>query len=95
MLITSLLLAASISGTQLISADSADDFTREIESWRKQRLERLQAPDGWLSLVGLEWLKPGSNKIGSASDNDIIIAGAPAHLGQGHDRAFRGFRRDD
>ena len=82
MLITSLLLAASISGTQLISADSADDFTREIESWRKQRLERLQAPDGWLSLVGLEWLKPGSNKIGSASDNDIIIAGAPAHLGQ-------------
>ncbi|MEO7014337.1 MAG: DUF1684 domain-containing protein, partial [Dokdonella sp.] len=40
------------------------------------------APDGWLSLVGLEWLKPGSNKIGSASDNDIIIAGAPAHLGQ-------------
>ena len=58
MLMTSLLLAASISGTQLVSAGNDDDYSREIESWRKQRLERLQAPDGWLSLVGLEWLKP-------------------------------------
>ncbi|MBL0164256.1 MAG: DUF1684 domain-containing protein [Xanthomonadales bacterium] len=82
MLMTSLLLAASISGTQLISAGSDDDYSREIESWRKQRLERLQAPDGWLSLVGLEWLKPGISKIGSASDNDIVIAKAPAHLGR-------------
>ncbi len=81
MLMTSLLLAASISGTQLISAGSEDDYSREIESWRKQRLERLQAPDGWLSLVGLDWLKPGTSKIGSASDNDIVIAKAPAHLG--------------
>lgn len=81
MLMTSLLLAASISGTQLISASVDDDYHREIQSWRKQRLERLQAPDGWLSLVGLDWLKPGINKIGSASDNDIVIGKAPAHLG--------------
>ncbi|MEO8010901.1 MAG: DUF1684 domain-containing protein, partial [Dokdonella sp.] len=82
MLMTSLLFAASISGTQLIAAGVEGDYTQVIESWRKQRLERLQAPDGWLSLVGLDWLKPGTNKIGSASDNDIVIAGAPAHLGQ-------------
>lgn len=81
MLMTSLLLAASISGTQLISAGVDDDYSREIETWRKQRLERLQAPDGWLSLVGLDWLKPGTSKIGSASDNDIVVAKAPAHLG--------------
>ena len=81
MLMTSLLLAASISGTQLVSAGNDDDYTRTIETWREQRLERLKAPGGWLSLVGLEWLKPGTRTIGSASDNDIVIAKAPAHLG--------------
>jgi uncharacterized protein len=81
MLMTSLLVAASISGTQLISAGSEDAYTSEIESWRNQRVERLTSPTGWLSLVGLEWLKPGANKIGSARDNDIVIARAPAHLG--------------
>ena len=81
MLMTSLLMAASLSGAQLIAADTGDDYTREIESWRAGRLERLQSPTGWLSLVGLEWLKPGRNTVGAASDNDIVIAGAPAHLG--------------
>ena len=81
MLMTSLLLAASISGTQLVSASVDDDYTRRIEAWREQRLERLKAPGGWLSLVGLDWLKPGTSRIGSASDNDIVIAKAPAHLG--------------
>lgn len=81
MLMTSLLFAASISGTQLVSAGVESDYSREIESWRNQRLERLQSPNGWLSLVGLEWLKPGISKVGSASDNDVVIASAPAHLG--------------
>ena len=81
MLMTSLLMAASLSGAQLIAADTGDDYTRKIESWRAGRLERLQSPTGWLSLVGLEWLKPGRNTVGAASDNDIVIAGAPAHLG--------------
>jgi uncharacterized protein len=81
MLMTSLLIAASISGTQLISAGAEDAYTSEIEAWRDQRVERLKSPTGWLSLVGLEWLKPGTNKLGSAKDNDIIIAKAPAHLG--------------
>jgi uncharacterized protein len=81
MLMTSLLVAASISGTQLISAGIEDAYTKEIETWRDQRVERLKSPTGWLSLVGLEWLKPGTNTVGSARDNDIVIAKAPAHLG--------------
>ncbi len=81
MLMTSLLIAASVSGTQLISVGSDDDYTKEIESWREDRVERLKSETGWLSLVGLDWLKQGVNKIGSAKDNDIVIAKAPAHLG--------------
>lgn len=81
MLMTSLLIAASVSGTQLIAAGSDNDYVTEIESWRAHRIERLKSEDGWLSLVGLDWLKPGINTIGSAKDNDIVIAKAPAHLG--------------
>lgn len=81
MLMTTLLLAASLSGIQPTMAHGDDDYAREIESWRGQREQRLKSPTGWLSLVGLEWLKPGANTVGSARDNDIVIAGAPAHLG--------------
>lgn len=61
--------------------DIDDAYQQEIERWHAQRIARLTAPDGWLSLVGLEWLKPGANRIGSAADNDIVLAKAPAHLG--------------
>ena len=63
----------------LTAGDSA--YTQEIQKWRQQRVERLTKPTGWLSLVGLDWLKDGRNTLGSAKDNDIVIAGAPAHLG--------------
>ncbi|MEZ5461481.1 DUF1684 domain-containing protein [Dokdonella sp.] len=82
MLLTPLLLAASLSGAELVSAHARDPYVVEIEKWRAQRVERLTAPTGWLSLVGLDWLKPGISTIGSADDNDIVIASAPEHLGQ-------------
>jgi len=58
-----------------------DAWHKEITDWRAARLERLKSPYGWPSLIGLEWLKEGMNKVGSASDNAIVIAKAPAHLG--------------
>jgi hypothetical protein len=42
----------------------------------------ISAPDGWLTLAGLEWLKSGVNSVGSAPDNQIHLpAGSPDHLG--------------
>jgi len=64
-----------------MAASGDKNYQQEIECWHAQRIARLTAPDGWLSLVGLEWLKPGTNRIGSAGDNDIVLAKAPAHLG--------------
>jgi uncharacterized protein (DUF1684 family) len=58
-----------------------DNYSREIEQWRTQRIARLTAADGWLSLIGLHWLEPGPNTLGSAADNAIVLAKAPAHLG--------------
>ena len=74
-------------GVALVHADTTqqpvtpDTYQQSIEQWRTARVARLTAPDGWLSLIGLEWLQEGANKVGTASDNDIILQAGPAHLG--------------
>lgn len=57
------------------------DFAADLERWRAERVERLRAPDGWLSLVGLHWLAPGDNSVGTAEDNAVRLAAGPAYLG--------------
>ncbi len=60
---------------------TAFDHGQEIRDWRESRSESLQRPTGWLSLVGLHWLQPGENRVGSAADNDIVLYGGAAHWG--------------
>lgn len=60
---------------------STADYEQQVQQWRKGRVERLTAPSGWLSLIGLDWLKEGANRIGSADDNDLVLKAGPAHLG--------------
>ena len=63
------------------TSQPASDYSKQIDAWRAQRVERLKAPNGWLSLIGLHWLKDGKNTVGSAKDNDVVLAKGPAHLG--------------
>jgi uncharacterized protein (DUF1684 family) len=60
------------------AADAKESFAAATEAWHARRLENLTAPDGWLSLVALEWLEPGPNRIGSAPDAQVRYAGFPA-----------------
>src|SRR5437016_3889746 len=56
-------------------------YAAELDQWRADRVKELKAPEGWLSLVGLEWLREGANTVGSAPGNSLHLpAGAPAHL---------------
>jgi uncharacterized protein (DUF1684 family) len=51
-------------------------------TWRQERHEELAGPDGWLALVGLFWLEPGTHVIGSAADAALSLPVGPAHLGR-------------
>ena len=63
------------------AADDTAAWQRDLLAWRAQRATNLQAPEGWLSLVALGWLKEGDNSFGTAEDNRVQIAGkAPAHI---------------
>jgi uncharacterized protein (DUF1684 family) len=46
-------------------------YIAEIEAWHKRRVERLTSSSGWLSLVGLYWLKEGENTFGGDQGNAI------------------------
>lgn len=83
--IATLILATAIAGVGVQGASVNDnDYRAGIDQWHAGRVERLRAPGGWLSLIGLPWLKPGSNTVGSAADNDVVLTRGPAHLGTIH-----------
>jgi uncharacterized protein (DUF1684 family) len=68
--------------TTAVLAASPGNLEEEIKAWREQRAARLTSEDGWLTLVGLHWLKPGENRFGSAKDNDLVFPEpAPPHAG--------------
>ena len=53
----------------------------EVRDWRERRHERLSSEGGWLTLVGLEWLQEGENRIGSTESSTVNIAGGPDDWG--------------
>jgi uncharacterized protein len=64
------------------SAAESTQWQQDLAIWRTQREKEISAPDGWLSLAGLEWLKSGISAVGSAPDNQIHLpSGTPERLG--------------
>jgi uncharacterized protein (DUF1684 family) len=47
------------------------DHTSTVEAWQAERLAGLTRERGWLTLIGLYWLEPGENRIGTA-DGDAV-----------------------
>lgn len=45
----------------------------EIKKWDEARLLALKSATGWVNLAGLFWLKPGENKFGRESVNDLVF----------------------
>lgn len=66
---------------KMLVADPAGAYEKELADWRQARHDRLASPDGWLTLVGLEWLEPGENAVGSDPSSDAVIPGGPGRWG--------------
>ena len=79
----SLSLLLLCAGGAAMAAEPIDPAVHraDVEAWHAGRIERLQRPDGWLSLVGLHWVEPGRHRVGSAADSDIVLNTGPATLG--------------
>lgn len=50
--------------------------------WQAARHAELAGPDSWLGLIGLHWLAPGANRVGSVADAEVPLPGGPARQGE-------------
>jgi uncharacterized protein (DUF1684 family) len=58
-------------------------YEEGLEQWKAKRLANLKSEDGWLTLIGLFWLKEGENRFGSDPAGEIVLpeSKAPALAG--------------
>jgi uncharacterized protein (DUF1684 family) len=65
------------------AATPAASYEQELEQWKAKRLASLKSEDGWLTLIGLFWLKEGENRFGSDPTGEIVLpeGKAPAKAG--------------
>lgn len=52
-------------------------YKSEIAQWQEQRLTELTSESGWLTLVGLYWLREGRNQFGNDPDPKNAIVWIP------------------
>ena len=61
----------------IVGASFADasqtSYEKRIESWREKQEANLKSDDGWLTVVGLFWLKEGANSFGTDPSSDILL----------------------
>ena len=69
-------LACALVVPALASTPPADALQAErtsVDAWRTKRLDALTSDDGWLTLTGLFWLKPGDNTFGRGAGNALVL----------------------
>jgi hypothetical protein len=76
-------LAALAAAALAQTADDRAAFEKANAEWRQWRLERLTSETGWTTLIGLAWLVPGENRLGSAPGSELALPAdkAPARVG--------------
>ena len=60
----------------------SSEYKTQILQWRAKKLNDLVGENGWMTLVGLSWLKPGRNLVGSNPMCEVVLPErAPTFLG--------------
>jgi uncharacterized protein len=85
-----LMLAVLLSPLILSAADAAASagtsspaaYAASIAQWRAGEEAQLKADDGWLTVVGLTWIKNGESRVGSNPASDVVLPkSAPDRVG--------------
>jgi uncharacterized protein (DUF1684 family) len=64
------------------AAGEPGGYQKAIAEWRAQQEASLKADDGWLTVVGLHWLKEGESRVGSNASFEVPLPkSAPDRVG--------------
>jgi uncharacterized protein (DUF1684 family) len=63
---------------------SLSAIAQDYDQWHQERLDKLTKPDGYLSLVGLEWVKPEPRQIEGLGKAWLEGTSVHVELDQGH-----------
>jgi uncharacterized protein (DUF1684 family) len=55
------------------AADTSDQYRQDVEQWRSHHQSDLAQDYGWLTVVGLDWLKEGDNRVGADPSNEVRL----------------------
>jgi uncharacterized protein (DUF1684 family) len=82
-LVTVAMLFSCLAPPPAIAGDKEEQaYVQEIEAWHQGRIDRLTAPDGYLSMAGLFPIDEGANRFGSAASNAMVFPEkAPKQMG--------------
>lgn len=62
--------------------NASANFVESTDAWHADRIRKLKASDGWLSLVALEALSTGVNRVGRGAASEVRYDGFPVdHVG--------------
>lgn len=76
-------LTFAFSCTREITEEEKQAYLKEHAEWQQKRIADLKAPDGYVNLAGLYWLKSGMNTLGSETSSQVVFPQkAPAFLGK-------------
>ena len=87
MVVRAILAALALAAVPALAAPppapGSTAWSADLSAWRAKVDKSLRRDNGWLTLVGRHVLRYGSNSVGSASGNDVVLdaAIAPPHLG--------------
>ena len=90
-----MLASLALGFTMLLATGPDPRYQAEIEAWRARRVASLTSAEGWLTVVGLFWLEPGENSVGSSPNSRVTLppGKAPGTLGsirlEGNRASFR------
>jgi uncharacterized protein (DUF1684 family) len=75
-------LIALASLLTLVLSAAVVDYAQEVEHWRTEHQRKLAADYGWLTVVGLDWLKEGDNGVGADPSSQVPLppGSAPPHV---------------